>query len=58
MPFSAKKIVDMLNTNSYQWNDAGKIDLIKTNHILNKPTLLFSIIEDDVIDNQVKRLKK
>ena len=58
MPFTAKKIVDMLNSHSSEWSEAGKIDLIKSNHALNKPSLLFSVVEDETIEYQINKLKK
>ena len=58
MPFTAKKINTLLNTNHAIWSQAGSIDQIPEKHILNKPSLLFSIIEDATIDKQLEKLKK
>ncbi|MGP1477157.1 MAG: methionine--tRNA ligase subunit beta, partial [Phocaeicola sp.] len=56
LPFSSKKLRDMLNINEFDWNQLGRIDLLETGHQLNKPTLLFEKIEDTVIDAQMKKL--
>ena len=41
LPFTSEKILSMLNVVSFKWSQAGKIDLIQENHILEKPGLLF-----------------
>ena len=46
----------MLNIeNELFWEDLDKT--LKSNHVLNKPILLFRIIEDKEIKNQVQQLK-
>ena len=56
MPFTSKKLCAMLN-NTMEWNSAGDINVISAEHQLNKPELLFSIIDDSHIENQIKKLK-
>jgi methionyl-tRNA synthetase len=56
LPFSSKKLREMLNMNSFDWDDLGKIDLLKTGHQLNAPQLLFEKIEDETIEAQIKKL--
>jgi methionyl-tRNA synthetase len=41
----------MLNTSIVKWDESGK-DNLKTGHQLNKPEILFTKIEDDVIAKQ------
>lgn len=57
LPFSSEKLSQMLNISSLGWEEAGKSDLIAANHQLNKPTLLFTKIEDDAISKQVAKLE-
>jgi methionyl-tRNA synthetase len=56
IPFSAKKLQEMLNLGDLKWAVAGKTDLLKENHLLRKPELLFERIEDAVIEKQVQKL--
>lgn len=56
LPFSSQKLRNMLNMNTFDWVDLGKINLLPTGHVLNKPELLFEKIEDDVIEAQVQKL--
>ena len=56
LPFSSKKMREMLNIQSCDWEDLGKIDLLKEGHQLNQPELLFEKIEDDVIERQIQKL--
>lgn len=56
MPFTTKKIQDMLNINSLSWEDAGGVNLIEKAHKLNTPELLFERIEDEEIQKQIDKL--
>jgi len=58
MPFTSKKLGDMLNISIGMWKDAGDIEKISAGHIIKKPSLLFSMIEDEMIENQILKLKK
>jgi methionyl-tRNA synthetase len=55
VPFSSKKIFKMLNADIVNWFDSGK-DNLKEGHRLNKPELLFTKIEDEVIAKQKESL--
>ena len=57
LPFSMKKLEGILNTTSRKWNEAGKADLLDSGHQLNKATLLFEKIEDDMVATQVQKLE-
>ena len=57
LPFSSKKLRDMLNLESFDWNELGSTDLLKAGHQLGEPTLLFEKIEDDVIQKQLDKLE-
>lgn len=56
LPFSSEKLQKMINLEGLKWKDAGKPDLLKAGHEINKPELLFERIEDNVIDTQIKKL--
>ena len=56
LPFSSKKLRDMLNMESFEWNQLGSTDLLKAGHKLGEPSLLFEKIEDDVIQKQLDKL--
>ena len=58
MPFSSEKLLDMFNIQKSDWNDVEtKSILIETGHKINEASLLFSKIEDDVIEAQIKKLE-
>jgi methionyl-tRNA synthetase len=56
LPFSSAKLRQMLNMQSFNWNDLGKIDLLSVGHQLNQPELLFEKIEDEVVEAQIQKL--
>ena len=56
LPFSSKRLRDMLNLESPEWSRLGSTDLLPAGHRINEPALLFEKIEDDVIDAQVQKL--
>jgi len=57
IPFTSEKIFKILNTQLVDWFDSGKINL-KENHQLNEPEILFTKIEDEVIEKQINMLGK
>ena len=56
LPFSSKKLRDMLGMESFRWDDLGSTDLLPEGHALGKAELLFEKIDDDVIEAQVQKL--
>ena len=56
LPFSAKKLRDMLGMESFAWNDLGSIELLKVGARLGETQLLFDKIEDSVVEAQVQKL--
>jgi methionyl-tRNA synthetase len=56
LPFSSKKLRDMLNLESFEWDELGSTELLKAGHQLSEPALLFEKIEDDVIQKQLDKL--
>ena len=57
LPFSSKKLRDMLNITSFDWEQLGSTDLLEAGHPLGEPSLLFEKIEDDVIQKQLDKLE-
>ncbi|MBD8081261.1 methionine--tRNA ligase [Chryseobacterium caseinilyticum] len=58
MPFSSEKLLNMFNVQKSTWNDVEtKNVLIETGHQINESSLLFSKIEDDVIEAQIQKLE-
>ena len=56
LPFSSKKLKDMLNLGQLNWDDAKNYNL-NTGKQINKATLLFTKIEDEKINKQIAKLK-
>jgi len=56
LPFSMEKLRKSLNCARLNWDDAGRSDLIKPGHQINKPELLFEKISDEEITKQVEKL--
>ena len=56
LPFSAKKLRDMLGMESFAWNDHGSIEHLKEGAKLGETQLLFDKIEDSVVEAQVQKL--
>ena len=57
LPFSSKKLREMLNMPNFNWDDLGSTSLVEEGHQLAKAGLLFEKIEDAAIDAQVARLE-
>ncbi|SHE95184.1 methionine--tRNA ligase [Chryseobacterium takakiae] len=59
MPFSSEKLLNMFNVHKSDWNDIEtKSVLIETGHQINEASLLFSKIEDEVIEAQIQKLEQ
>lgn len=58
MPFSSEKLLKMFNVEKKTWNDIETQSVfIETGHKINESSLLFSKIEDDVIEAQIQKLE-
>ena len=57
LPFSSKKLREMLNMDTFRWEDLGSTTLLPAGKQLAKPSLLFEKIEDDVIQFQLDKLE-
>ena len=57
LPFSSKRLREMLAMPTFSWEDLGSTSLMQEGHQLPTPELLFTKIEDDVIAAQVQKLQ-
>ena len=57
LPFSSKRLREMLQVDSFAWEDLGRTDLLHEGHQLGKPSLLFEKIDDSVVEAQIQKLK-
>ena len=58
LPFSSKKLREMLNLASFEWTSLGSVNLLAEGHELGEVGLLFEKIEDDTIQAQLDRLDR
>ncbi len=56
LPFTARKLRDMLQQQPGHWAQAGSATLLDFGHKLGTPGLLFEKIDDTVIEAQIKKL--
>ena len=56
MPFTAAKMISMLNVEKYSWEQMGQMDLVTAGHTIGKAELLFEKIEDETIQKQLDKL--
>ena len=56
MPFSAKKIVGMLQAGPFGWEKLGSTDLLAAGHRIGEACFSSKKIEDDVIQRQLDKL--
>ncbi len=57
LPFTSKKLQVMLGIADLKWADSGNIDLLESGHQIDKPSLLFEKIEDEMIEKQIQKLE-
>ena len=57
LPFSSKKLREMLNVAETEWDQLGSTELLKPGHQLGTPALLFEKIEDAAIEAQLQKLE-
>ena len=58
LPFSSKKLREMLNIDNFEWTSLGSTTLLAEGHELGEVGLLFEKIEDDAIQAQLDRLER
>ena len=58
LPFSSKKLREMINMTEYDWSELGSTDLLPAGKQLAEPELLFEKIEDEAIEAQLRKLEE
>ena len=58
LPFSSKKLREMLNIENFEWTSLGSTTLLAEGHELGEVGLLFEKIEDETIQAQLDRLER
>ncbi len=59
LPFTAEKLRNMLQLDAkIKWDDIARTDLLKPGHQIGKAQILFEQIPDEVVEQQVEKLKK
>ncbi|MFN8240082.1 MAG: methionine--tRNA ligase [Bacteroidales bacterium] len=56
LPFSMNTLRGWINKGNAGWDVAGRTDILEPGHLIGKPELLFSKIEDDEINRQIEKL--
>ena len=57
LPFSSERLRTMIDMPEFSWEDLGKTDLLAPGKRLPKPELLFTKVEDEAIELQMKKLR-
>lgn len=55
LPFATKRLLKMLNKGSIAWDEVGA-QMLPEGYLVGEPELLFTKIEDDAIEAQIKKL--
>ena len=58
LPFSSKKLREMLAMATFEWSSLGSLELMPVGHELGEVGLLFEKIEDETIQAQLDRLER
>ena len=58
LPFSSKRLREMLNIENFEWTSLGSTTLLSEGHELGEVGLLFEKIEDETIQAQLDRLER
>lgn len=57
LPFSAQKLQNMINLKAESWEQAKNTELLPAGHAIGQPELLFTKIEDSMVEAQMKKLE-
>ncbi len=58
LPFTAKKLFEILGLENPRWKQAGNATLINSGDVMNEPSLLFEKIDDQIIQDQIQKLEE
>jgi methionyl-tRNA synthetase len=57
LPFTSKKLQEMLKIDRHTWDGAADMDLLQAGNLIGEPQYLFEKIDDTVIEAQVAKLQ-
>ena len=57
LPFTSRKLRNILNMNQLVWKQGGNVNLLKSGDVINQPEYLFEKIEDEEIQKQIQKLQ-
>lgn len=57
LPFTSRKLRNILNMNQLFWKQGGTVNLLKPGNVINQPEYLFEKIEDEEIQKQIQKLQ-
>lgn len=57
LPYSTSKLQSFLNINPIPWDQVAVIELLPSGHRINQSELLFTRIDDEIIDAQIQKLE-
>lgn len=57
LPFSSKRLREMINMTEFWWSDLGSNELLKPGKQLGDPALLFTKMPDEIIEEQKAKLQ-
>jgi methionyl-tRNA synthetase len=57
LPFTIAKVLRSLNLDHAEWGQAGSVDILEAGHRVSTPELLFNKIENEVIEQQMAKLR-
>ena len=58
LPFTSKKLREMLNLETCNWEDLFGNDLLPVGHVLQQATLLFTKVEEEELTPQLEKFKR
>jgi methionyl-tRNA synthetase len=58
LPDTSSKLLKMLNLSAKKWNEFYGKSILSEGHPLNKSSLMFEKIEDEIIEKQLKKLEE
>ena len=56
LPFTAQKLQKTLGTRQVKWQESGDSNLLEAGNKVEKGDLLFSKVEDEIVEKQIKKL--
>lgn len=58
LPFTSKKLRQMLNIDVLSWDDSYKTQILPAGHLCGNPKMLFEKIDEKIVEKQIIKLKQ